>query len=128
MSELFETLRSALEAAGRTSLGQKALSGHDEDFQVDVAGQGSFHVEISGGKLAVRPGPSPRQEPMHFTRIELDEKKRLDLYKQAQQIMYEDGAALFMYTLTDIYGVDNWVKWEPRKDEMIWAHEMDWNG
>ena len=59
--------------------------------------------------------------------IELDEKKRLDLYMKAQQILFDDAAALFMYTLTDIYGVDNWVNWEPRKDEMIWAHEMDWN-
>jgi hypothetical protein len=33
-----------------------------------------------------------------------------------------------MYTLTDIYGVNNWVKWEPRKDEMMWAYEMEWNG
>lgn len=32
-----------------------------------------------------------------------------------------------MWPLTDIYGVDNWVQWEPRKDEMIWAHEMSWN-
>ena len=23
--------------------------------------------------------------------------------------------------------MDNWVNWEPRKDEMVWAHEMDWN-
>jgi peptide/nickel transport system substrate-binding protein len=61
-------------------------------------------------------------------RIELDEKKRLDMYKKAQQILFDDAGALFMYTLTDIYGVDNWVNWEPRKDEMIWAHEMDWNG
>ena len=36
-------------------------------------------------------------------------------------------AALFMYNLTDIYGVDNWVKWEPRFDEMVWAYEMKWN-
>ncbi len=55
------------------------------------------------------------------------EKKRLDLYKKAQQILFDDGAALFQYTLTDIYGVDNWVNWEPRKDEMMWAYEMDWN-
>jgi hypothetical protein len=41
---------------------------------------------------------------------------------------YDEAIGLFMYTLTDIYGVDNWVKWEPRKDEMVWAHEMDWNG
>ena len=29
--------------------------------------------------------------------------------------------------LVDMFGVDNWVKWEPRHDEMMWAHEMEWN-
>ena len=33
---------------------------------------------------------------MEAARFELDEKKRLDLYKQAQQTLYDDGAALFM--------------------------------
>jgi peptide/nickel transport system substrate-binding protein len=60
-------------------------------------------------------------------RIELDVAKRLNLYKQAQQTLFDDGAALFMYTLSDIYGVDNWILWEPRKDEMVWAHEMAFN-
>ena len=39
--------------------------------------------------------------------------------------MFDDAAALFMYNLTDIYGVDNWVKWEPRFDEMVWALRDD---
>ena len=26
-----------------------------------------------------------------------------------------------------VFGVDNWILWEPRKDEMVWAHEMAWN-
>ena len=29
-------------------------------------------MEIRGGKLAVRAGPSPRQEPLHFTRVQID--------------------------------------------------------
>jgi len=60
-------------------------------------------------------------------RFTLDVQKRNDLYAQAQKIMYDDAAALFMYQLTDIYGVDNWVKWEPRFDEMVWAQDMKWN-
>ena len=84
----------------------------------------------NGGKGASSlPYSNPEFDKLvEAARIELDEKKRLDEYKQAQKILYDDGAALFMYTLTDIYGVDNWVKWDPRKDEMIWAYEMDWNG
>jgi peptide/nickel transport system substrate-binding protein len=84
---------------------------------------------INGGKGdAGLPYGNPEFDQMvEAARVELDEKKRLDYYKKAQEIMYEDGAALFMYTLTDIYGVDNWVNWQPRKDEMVWAHEMAWN-
>jgi hypothetical protein len=32
-----------------------------------------------------------------------------------------------MYQLVDIFGIDNWVVWEPRHDEMMWAHQMSWN-
>ena len=60
-------------------------------------------------------------------RTELDEERRMELYAQAQRLFYDDGAALFMYHLVDIFGVDNWVRWEPRHDEMMWAHEMEWN-
>ncbi len=27
----------------------------------------------------------------------------------------------------DHYQRNWWVLWEPRKDEMVWAHEMAWN-
>lgn len=67
------------------------------------------------------------EEIIQAARIELDPDTRLELYAQAQQFMYEDGAALFMYQLVDIFGIDNWVVWEPRHDEMMWAHEMSWN-
>ncbi len=60
-------------------------------------------------------------------RVELDVPKRNQLYAQAQRVLFDDAAALFMYQLTDIYGVDNWVKFEPRFDEMMWAHDMKWN-
>lgn len=60
-------------------------------------------------------------------RVELDVERRLELYREAQRILYEDAGALFMYQLVDIFGVNDWVKWEPRHDEMMWAHEMEWN-
>jgi peptide/nickel transport system substrate-binding protein len=102
----------------------------DADNQLYVRWHSSARDTANGGKLqSSLPYGNPEFDKLVETaRVELDEKKRLDLYKQAQQLMYDDAPALFMYTLTDIYGVDNWVKWEPRKDEMIWAHEMDWNG
>ncbi len=101
----------------------------DADNQLFVRWHTSARDTANAGKLqSSLPYSNPEFDTLvEQARIELDEKKRLDLYKKAQQILYDDAAALFMYTLTDIYGVDNWVLWEPRKDEMIWAHEMAWN-
>jgi ABC-type nitrate/sulfonate/bicarbonate transport system substrate-binding protein len=69
---VLDTLQGALESAGQTKRGQLALNGHDEDFQIEIDGQAPIHVEIRGGNLAVRAGPSPRQEPLRFTRVQLD--------------------------------------------------------
>jgi peptide/nickel transport system substrate-binding protein len=66
-------------------------------------------------------------EVIRAARVELDVEKRQELYAQAQRMFYDDAGALFMYQLVDIFGIDNWVLWEPRHDEMIWAHEMKWN-
>ncbi len=84
---------------------------------------------INAGKgQSSRPYSNPAfDKAITEARFTLDAQKRNDLYAQAQKIMYDDAAALFMYQLTDIYGVDNWVKWEPRFDEMVWAQEMKWN-
>lgn len=65
-------LTEALERASRTKRGQLAIAGHDEDFQLEIDGQAPIHVEIRGGRLAVRAGASPRQEPLHFTRVQLN--------------------------------------------------------
>lgn len=73
VADLVQTVRDALEEAGRTARGQRAVSGHDEDFQLEIAGQEPIHVAIAGGALEVRAGPSPRREPLRFTRVEVDE-------------------------------------------------------
>lgn len=73
MAELLDTLRAALDEAGRTARGQRALTGHDEDFQLDITEHEPIYVGISGGALQVRSGPSPRREALRFTRVQLDE-------------------------------------------------------
>ena len=101
----------------------------DADNQLYTRWHTSVRDMANGGKLQSSLSYSNPEfdKLVEQARIELDTAKRLDLYKKAQEILYDDSAALFMWTLTDIYGVDNWVKWDPRKDEMIWAHEMSWN-
>lgn len=73
MADLLHELRTALAEASRAPRGQKAVAGHDEDFELEIGGYGTLHVAITGGALAVEPGPSPRREPLRFTRVELDE-------------------------------------------------------
>lgn len=73
MGSVFEDLRAALEEASRTPRGKLVLEGHDEDFQVEIEGQAPTHVEFASGKMAVRQGPSPRQEPIHFTIVQMGE-------------------------------------------------------
>jgi peptide/nickel transport system substrate-binding protein len=67
------------------------------------------------------------EELMQEARTELDEERRFEIYAEIQQYIYDEAVCLFMYQLVDIFGVDNWVDWGPRHDEMMWAHEMRWN-
>jgi peptide/nickel transport system substrate-binding protein len=59
-------------------------------------------------------------------RYELDPDKRQAYYDTAQQIMYDQAPALYMYQLHDIYGVNSQIDWPVRSDEMIWFKEMKW--
>lgn len=72
-------------------------------------------------------GNEELEEILQEARVELDVEKRKELYTKAQEFFIDEAPALFMYQLVDIYGIDNWVKWKPRHDEMVWAHEMEWN-
>ena len=101
----------------------------DADNQLYARWHTSARDTCNGGKgCSGLPYSNPEFDRLvEQARVELDERKRLALYAQAQQLLYDDAPALFMYALTDVYGIDNRVLWEPRKDEMVWAHEMAWN-
>ena len=79
MAEVLDELRSALAQASQTPRGKRAVAGHDEDFEIEVPGHDPIHVEILGNALAVRSGSSPRQEPLRFTRVQLDQATLLDI-------------------------------------------------
>jgi peptide/nickel transport system substrate-binding protein len=53
----------------------------------------------------------------------LDQERRLQLYRQAQQIILDEAPYIFLYQLKDLYGVSKRVIWQPRPDEMIWPYE-----
>ena len=60
-------------------------------------------------------------------RHEIDPERRQELYAEAQRYLHEYPYALYGYQIADIHGVNNWILWDPRPDEFIWAHEMRWN-
>jgi hypothetical protein len=75
---LVDDLRAALNAASDTPRGQRAINGHDEDFELEV-GKELIHLGIRGGKMTVNPGASPRHEPLHFSRLQMDEATLRDI-------------------------------------------------
>jgi peptide/nickel transport system substrate-binding protein len=67
------------------------------------------------------------EEILQAARVELDIDRRRELYHEAQRFIYDDAAALFMYQVTDVWAVNNWIDWSPRGDEQAWAYDMKWN-
>src|SRR5207247_5222220 len=100
----------------------------DADNQLFVRWHSSARDTANGGKgQSSLPYGNPEFDKLvENARIELDPNKRLDFYKKAQQILYDDAAALFMWTLTDIYGVDNWVVWSRARTK--WSGPTKWPG
>lgn len=103
MADIFSDLKAALEAAAKTKRGARAVAGHDEDFEIEIKGQPPIHVGIAGGKMTVNKGPSPRQEPLHFTRIQIDEASLRAILggKKSPVDLMEDGK---LFVRTRLYG------------------------
>jgi len=58
--------------------------------------------------------------------IELDEGKREEIYKEAQQIIYDDAPWVFGYALKEIEaGNKNLENWEPYPDGMLYMSEVE---
>jgi peptide/nickel transport system substrate-binding protein len=101
-------------------------------FDVDNVYFPLFHSSArdtanDGKGQSTRPFGDPAFDKMiEEARVELDEEKRQSLYDKAEAYFYDQAPVLFMYQLTDIYGIDKRVKWDPRSDEMVWYREMSW--
>ena len=95
---LLDDLRTALNAASDTPRGQRAVNGHDEDFEIEV-GKEVFHLGIRGGKMTVNAGPSPRHEPLHFSRLQLDEATLRDIVEgRVSPVEAMEAGRLFLRT------------------------------
>lgn len=57
-------------------------------------------------------------------RNEMDTQKRLQLYKELSQAVYDDPFGIPLLNLKDIYGMSKNLDWEPRQDSRITVYEM----
>ena len=103
MPNLLDDVTQALQEAAATPLGQKALRGHDEDYDIEVAGHEPFHVAIEGGQMAVRPGRSPHREALAVSGVELGESTLRDILA-GRVSPYEAMGTGKLFLLTRLYG------------------------
>ena len=56
--------------------------------------------------------------------VTLDEKKRNQLYSEAQKILMDDCPDLYCYALEDVYGISDRIEWTPRTDEYLFQKDI----
>lgn len=61
-------------------------------------------------------------------RSTLDEKKRLDLYKQAFTILERDVPGIGLFQGVAIYASRKELQWQPTPNEAFFVFDMKWNG
>ncbi|MDO9525092.1 MAG: ABC transporter substrate-binding protein [Gemmobacter sp.] len=59
-------------------------------------------------------------------RSTLDSDKRMDLYKQAYEILREDVPGVGLYQVYALYGASSNLKWEPTANEAMFIMDMSW--
>ena len=48
----------------------------------------------------------------------LDDAKRKEVYSKAQQLLHDEAAVLFMFSVTSVWGVSSRIDWQARADEV----------
>ena len=56
--------------------------------------------------------------------VEMDEKKRRELYQRISKIWIDDAAAAPLYQQLDLYGASKRLNWKARSDEVLQAYSM----
>jgi peptide/nickel transport system substrate-binding protein len=82
-----------------------------------------FFTKISSRPYSVNFTDPKAEEMIIAARTEMNSEKRASLYKEANRILHEQAAWLFLYNQADVYGVSKSVKWTPRSDEAISGFE-----
>ena len=53
----------------------------------------------------------------------VDPKKRLEAWADIQLMVANEAPWVFLWQQHDLYGVANWIDWQPRADEKVWMYE-----
>lgn len=80
--------------------------------------------DVLWGAFANRPNKNNYEndritELVTEARTEFDPETRIELYHEAQQIIYEEVPWLFLFQQVDLYGVSSELNWQPRPDQKI---------
>src|SRR5437867_1612046 len=88
----------------------------DAQNTIEQLFQGSMTYSSYGGNKAL--------EDKIATAITIvDPKKRLDAWAEIQQMVASEVPWVFLWQQHDLYGVANWIDWQPRADEKVWMYE-----
>lgn len=80
--------------------------------------------DVLWGAFANRPNKNNYEndrvtELVTEARTVFDPEQRAELYREAQQIIYEEVPWLFLFQQVDLYGVSSELNWQPRPDQKI---------
>jgi peptide/nickel transport system substrate-binding protein len=104
--------------AGSLSLGRWSCACQDADGVI-------FPLFRSGGLWSKYSNPAFDAEVDAARRV-LDEKKRLDHYRKAFEILREDVPAIGLYQDFAIYGARKELQWTPTPNEALFVTDIKW--
>jgi len=86
--------------------------------------QGTIEQLFQGSMTYSSYGGNKLLEDKIQTAITLvDPKKRLEAWADIQQMVALEAPWVFLWQQHDLYGVANWIDWQPRADEKVWMYE-----
>jgi peptide/nickel transport system substrate-binding protein len=68
-------------------------------------------------------GNKPLEDKIQTAIAIVDPKKRLEAWADIQQMVALETPWVFLWQQHDLYGVANWIDWQPRADEKVWMYE-----
>jgi peptide/nickel transport system substrate-binding protein len=88
----------------------------DAQGTIEQLFQGSMTYSSYGGN-------KPLEDKIATAITIVDPKKRLEAWADIQMMVANEAPWVFLWQQHDLYGVANWLDWQPRADEKVWMYE-----